>query len=320
MTDSVFDVALEKRFTDSGEIALVDVTSADMLLIRNNETGVVMRIAFSTLASATMAALSGSDIISKLGFTPENSANKGNANGYAGLDSGGKVPASQLPSYVDDVLEYANTGAFPTTGETGKIYVALNTNKTYRWSGSAYVEISASPGSTDAVPEGASNLYFTNARASAAAPVQSVAGRTGTITLSKSDVGLSNVNNTADADKPVSTAQQTALDAKANAALEAWQSATLTNGWSNWGGGYETARFFKDNFGIVHLSGLITGGTAGTALFQLPVGYRPSGNLIFPAANANQYTEVTVNSSGSVTVAGGANNTWLSLSGISFRV
>lgn len=69
---------------------------------------------------------------------------KGNPNGYASLDSGGKVPASQLPSYVDDVEEYANLAAFPVTGETGKIYVALNNNKTYRWSGSAYIEISPS--------------------------------------------------------------------------------------------------------------------------------------------------------------------------------
>ena len=57
---------------------------------------------------------------------------------------GGKVPTSQLPSYVDDVIEYANIAAFPATGETGKIYVALNTNLTYRWSGTAYVEISKS--------------------------------------------------------------------------------------------------------------------------------------------------------------------------------
>lgn len=54
---------------------------------------------------------------------------------------GGKVPASQLPAYVDDVLEFADFDAFPTTGETGKIYVALDTNFTYRWSGSAYVQI-----------------------------------------------------------------------------------------------------------------------------------------------------------------------------------
>ena len=57
---------------------------------------------------------------------------------------GGKIPTSQLPSYVDDVLEYANIAAFPATGETGKIYLTLDTNLTYRWSGTAYVEISKS--------------------------------------------------------------------------------------------------------------------------------------------------------------------------------
>lgn len=56
----------------------------------------------------------------------------------------GKIPTSQLPAYVDDVLEYANLAAFPATGEAGKIYVALDTNLTYRWSGSAYIEISKS--------------------------------------------------------------------------------------------------------------------------------------------------------------------------------
>ena len=69
---------------------------------------------------------------------------KGTANGVAELDSSGKVPAAQLPSYVDDVLEYDNRTAFPASGESGKIYVAKDTNRTYRWSGSAYTEISAS--------------------------------------------------------------------------------------------------------------------------------------------------------------------------------
>lgn len=63
---------------------------------------------------------------------------------FATLGSDGKVPASQLPSYVDDVVEYSAKANFPATGETGKIYVDLSTNKTYRWGGSAYVEISAS--------------------------------------------------------------------------------------------------------------------------------------------------------------------------------
>ena len=68
----------------------------------------------------------------------------GVANGVATLGEDGKIPSSQLPSYVDDVLEYENKVAFPTTGESGKIYVAKDTNLTYRWGGSAYIEISAS--------------------------------------------------------------------------------------------------------------------------------------------------------------------------------
>ena len=68
----------------------------------------------------------------------------GKAGGVATLDGTGQVPASQLPSFVDDVLEYASKSAFPARGETGKIYVALDTNLTWRWSGSAYVEISKS--------------------------------------------------------------------------------------------------------------------------------------------------------------------------------
>ena len=59
----------------------------------------------------------------------------------ATLDSNGKIPASQLPSYVDDVLEYASYSNFPVAGETDKIYVALDTGFTYRWSGSQYVRL-----------------------------------------------------------------------------------------------------------------------------------------------------------------------------------
>ena len=62
---------------------------------------------------------------------------------YAPL-SGGLIPSQYLPSYVDDVVEYTSLTAFPATGEAGKIYVALDTNLTYRWGGSGYVEISPS--------------------------------------------------------------------------------------------------------------------------------------------------------------------------------
>jgi hypothetical protein len=93
----------------------------------------------------------------------------------------GVLDAARLPSFVDDVLEYANLASFPVTGETGKIYVALDTNKTYRWSGSAYI-------------------YITSGA------VDSVAGKTGVVTLVKGDVGLGNVDNTADSAKNVATA------------------------------------------------------------------------------------------------------------------
>lgn len=69
---------------------------------------------------------------------------KGQPSGLAELDSTGKVPAAQLPSYVDDVLEFSTKAQFPQTGETGKIYVSKDTNLTYRWTGTQYLEISQS--------------------------------------------------------------------------------------------------------------------------------------------------------------------------------
>ncbi len=69
----------------------------------------------------------------------------GEANGVATLDGTGKVPAAQLPGFVDDVESYVNRAAFPETGEDGKIYIDKETNKQYRWDGeSDYVEISSS--------------------------------------------------------------------------------------------------------------------------------------------------------------------------------
>lgn len=217
---------------------------------------------------------------------------KGANGGVAELDLTGKVLSSQLPSYVDDVLEYATSANFPTTGEAGKIYIAINTNLTYRWTGTAYTEISPSIalGETSAtayrgdrgkiaydhsqvthapsnaqknsditkaeieakltgaitshthayastshthnatdinagtfaiarIPTGttSSTVALGNHTHSDYVPTsRTVAGKalTGNITLAKGDVGLGNVDNTSDANKPVSTAQQTALNAK----------------------------------------------------------------------------------------------------------
>lgn len=117
----------------------------------------------------------------------------GVVNGVATLDATGKVLTTQLPSYVDEVVEGANLAAFPALGAHSRIYIALDTNKTYRWSGSAYVFITSGA-------------------------VDSVAGKTGVVALVKADVGLSNVDNTSDATKPVSTAQAAAIATAQNAA------------------------------------------------------------------------------------------------------
>ena len=76
-----------------------------------------------------------------------------------------KVPSSQLPSYVDDVLEYNTRAEFPATWEKGKIYIAINDDSQWRWTGTAYKKMVSSPWSTDAIPEGSQNLYFTPKRA-----------------------------------------------------------------------------------------------------------------------------------------------------------
>ena len=109
------------------------------------------------------------------------SSEKGSPNGVATLDGGGKIPSGQLPSYVDDVVEYSTLGGFPATGVAGILYIALDTNKQYRWAGSTYQQITSGA-------------------------VDSVAGKTGVITLTSSDVGLGSVDNTSDANKNVLSA------------------------------------------------------------------------------------------------------------------
>lgn len=121
---------------------------------------------------------------------------KGVADGVATLGGDAKVPSGQLPSYVDDVVEYANVGSFPVTGTSGLIYVALDTNLTYRWTGSVYVEISQSL----ALGETSESAYRGDRGKTAYDHSQVTTGNPHSV--SKSDVGLSNVTN--DAQIPLS--------------------------------------------------------------------------------------------------------------------
>lgn len=220
---------------------------------------------------------------------------KGAPNGLASLNESGIIPSAQLPSYVDDVIEVDTFSNLPGTGESGKIYIVQDTNLTYRWSGTAYVEISKSlalgetsstayPGdkgkaTTDKLNKTSNKVvvgpvtvnpstdkvvlkyqtHFTstnsdsedshtiNAATTSQAGVMTSADKTklnglkdqAGITsdidavqtnlethinnksnpheVTKAQVGLSEVDNTSDANKPISTATQNALNSKFNA-------------------------------------------------------------------------------------------------------
>lgn len=133
---------------------------------------------------------------------------KGHPNGLAPLDADGKVPSTHLPSYVDDVLEFSSANAFPAVGEDGKIYVAIDTNLTYRWSGTQYIEISKSLGlgetSSTAYPGDKGKLTTDTLAAH-------MANYNNPHKVNVVQLGLDKVNNTSDEDKPVSTAQAAAI-------------------------------------------------------------------------------------------------------------
>ena len=140
-----------------------------------------------------------------------------------------KVPTAQLPSYVDDVEEYANFAAFPGTGETGKIYIAIDTGDVYRWSGSAYVQINDAVTSADQATKLATarNIALTG-------PITGTASFDGTANAnistsldisSKSTSDLSEGSNKYYTDARV----QTKIDANSAGFITASSSDTLTN-------------------------------------------------------------------------------------------
>lgn len=114
---------------------------------------------------------------------------KGATNGLAELDSTGKVPSTQLPSYVDDIIEVTNFASLPAIGETGKIYVTLDTNLTYRWGGTEYVEISSSL----ALGETSSTAYRGDRGKTAYDHSKLTSGNPHSVT--KTNVGLGNAYN-----------------------------------------------------------------------------------------------------------------------------
>lgn len=110
--------------------------------LTGNATGSLTALA--TTAKASLIAAINEVNTAVLSRIP--ASEKGTANGVATLDGTGRIPSAQLPGFVDDVLEFANLAALPVTGVTGVLYVTLNDNRVYRWTGSVYVEVSAGAG------------------------------------------------------------------------------------------------------------------------------------------------------------------------------
>jgi hypothetical protein len=173
--DSVNDLKIKLR-SNQPLRARNNAGSADVNLLKLNSSDI---LEFSLLPQYSGSSVATQGYVTTALGSYVLSSLIGANSGVCPLDGTGKVASTYLPAYVDDVLEYANLAAFPVSGTTGIIYVALDTNKTFRWSGSAYIEISPSEvnsvnGSTGVVvlttsniSEG-SNLYYTAARFNAA--------------------------------------------------------------------------------------------------------------------------------------------------------
>lgn len=114
----------------------------------------------------------------------------------------------------------------------------------------------------------------------------------------------------------------TQLDLKANKAQEAWIAPTLLNGWVN-AGGFGTA-YFKDEFGFVHLKGLVSSGSLGVTVFTLPEGYRPAISTpissVYRSGGTYGSYSVNINTDGTIFLFGTAGTTWNALNNISFKV
>ena len=153
--------------TAAGLSATLAVASGGTGVTTSTGTGSVVLSTSPTLVTPILGTPTSGTLTNCTGYTFTNIASKpttlsgygitdainssliGAVSGIAPLGSDSKIAATYLPSYVDDILEYANLAGFPGTGETGKIYVAIDTNKIYRWSGSAYIEVSPTAGNSD---------------------------------------------------------------------------------------------------------------------------------------------------------------------------
>jgi type IV secretory pathway TrbF-like protein len=186
----------------------------------------------------------------------------GAASGVAPLDSTSKIPSSYLPSYVDDVLEYAALANFPASGETGKIYIDIATSKIYRWTGSVYVEISPTAGNSDTATKLAIvRTISVTGDATWSVSFDGSANATGALTLASSGVTAGTYNNSATAITPYTVDSKGRITATGTAV-------TITPAWSSITGKPTALSSFSNDVGYVTSSGSVSYATTSGLLVQ----------------------------------------------------
>jgi hypothetical protein len=201
MEDGTTYVKTENNFTDNYKNKIDD----NVLKSHTHEN----KTALDNTSGTNTGDETNATIISKIGYTPENTLNKGVNNGYCALDSGGKVPLQNLPStllkYIGTWNASTNTPALtsPDLTKTSWVYEVTTAGTRFGedWKSGDWLIYNA-----DGVAEKSDNSD----------DVVSVNGKTGVVVINKADVGLSNVDNTSDLDKPISSLTQTALNLKAD--------------------------------------------------------------------------------------------------------
>ena len=149
MVDSTEPDGLKFAAIPSAPVNSVNTKTGDVVLDADDIDDTATAHKFATQAELDQIATNETDIAAI-------NTSIGQPNGIAPLDGSGLVPAANLPSYVDDIIEVADFASLPVTGESGKIYITIDNNKQYRWSGSAYVEINPAVSNVEAYADLAS--------------------------------------------------------------------------------------------------------------------------------------------------------------------
>jgi len=187
-------------------------------------------------------------------------------------NSSGTISASRLPSYVDDVLEFATLAGFPGTGETGKIYIAQNTNKTYRWTGSVYVEISSAATADEALKLTTPRTISITGDATYSVSFDGSANVSGGIILENSGVTAGTYNNSATQVRPFTIDEKGRITAVGNLV-------TITPNWSSITGKPTTLSGYGITDAVISNSGGIDGASAITNVVTIS---RANYNLLSP--------------------------------------